>query len=527
LRIPPKVFESEESFPHFENVAPRLGLDTFNLYGSVVADDFDGDGYLDIFTTSSDQTAVPHLFHNDANGTFSDRTSAAGLDGEMGGLNMIQADYDNDGDVDVLVLRGAWLRAAGRVPKSLLANDGTGKFTDVTFDAGLAQVAYPTQAGGWADYDNDGDVDLYVGNESDSGITAPCQLFRNNGDGTFVDVAKQAGVDNVGYAKGVSWGDYDGDRFPDLYVSNMNGRNRMYHNRRDGTFEDVAEQVGTAAPKDSFPIWFWDYDNDGALDLYVPSYRGEAGALQSVVSSILGLPHNEDQPRLYKGDGHGGFRDVAPEVNLTKLTFPMGCNFGDLDNDGYLDFYLGTGFPDYEALIPNVLYHNHGGKRFADVTYAAGMGHLQKGHAIAFADFDHDGDQDVFAQMGGAFKGDKFNDCLFENPGFGNHWLTLQLVGVRSNRSAIGARIRADVIEDGAPRSIYKHVNSGGSFGSNPLRQTIGLGKASKLARLVIEWPTTESQQEFADVPMDRILRIVEFEREFTTLTLPSPQLTH
>jgi len=204
----------------------------------------------------------------------------------------------------------------------------------------------------------------------------------------------------------------------------------------------------------------------------------------------------------------------------------MGCNFGDLDNDGWLDFYHGTGFPDYEALIPNVLYHNQKGERFADVTYAAGMGHLQKGHAIAFVDLDHDGDQDVFAQMGGAFKGDKFNDCLYENPGFGNHWITIQVVGVRSNRAGIGARIRADVIEDGARRSIYKHVDSGGSFGTNPLRQTVGLGKATRLERLEIYWPTSDTRQEFTDVPMDKIIRIVELEDRYETLDLPCAPLT-
>ena len=279
-------------------------------------------------------------------------------------------------------------------------------------------------------------------------------------------------------------------------------------------------------PRASFPIWWWDYDNDGGLDLYVPSYRGEAGALQSVVASILGLPHDEELPRLYKGDGKGAFVDVAKEANLLKLTFPMGCNYGDLDNDGFLDFYHATGFPDYEALLPNVLYRNVGGERFADVTYAAGMGHLQKGHAVAFADLDHDGDQDVFVQMGGAFRGDAYNDCLFENPGgFGNHWLGLHLVGVRTNRSAIGARIRADIVEDGKRRSVYKHVNSGASFGTNPLRQQIGLGKATEVERLELYWPTSDTTQVFEHVPVDRFLRVTEDADSYETLDLPAAPL--
>src|SRR5262249_32351413 len=154
---------------------------------------------------------------------------------------------------------------------------------------------------------------------------------------------------------------------------------------------------------------------------------------------------------------------------LDDVTVTMGSNFGDLDNDGFLDMYLGTGFPEYEGLVPNKLYWNRGGKRFADVTTDAGMGHLQKGHAVAFADLDGDGDQDVFAKMGGAFKGDPFGAALFQNPGFGNHWIGLELVGTRSNRAAIGARIRCEIHEQGATRSVYKHVNCGGSFGANPL----------------------------------------------------------
>jgi len=257
-------------------------------------------------------------------------------------------------------------------------------------------------------------------------------------------------------------------------------------------------------------VWFFDYDNDGNLDLYVPSYRGDLDGVGVVAASYFGAKIPWENPRLYKGDGNGGFRDVALEQGLERFHLPMGANFGDIDNDGFLDFYLGTGYPDYEALMPNVLYRNLGGSGFVDVTLASGMGHLQKGHAIAFADFDHDGDQDVFAQMGGAFPGDRFNDALFENPGFGNHWIGVRLVGRESNRSAIGARLRLRVRESGGDRWIYKHVNSGGSFGSNPLRQTIGLGGAERIDRLEVHWPTTGLTQTFVDLEVDRFIEIVE-----------------
>ena len=194
-----------------------------------------------------------------------------------GGLNLIPGDYDNDGDLDILVLRGAWVGKAGQHPNSLLRNDGQGRFEDVTFEAGLGEVHYPTQTAAWADYDNDGDLDLYVGNETSPEFTSPCQLFCNNGDGTFTDIAARAGVTQGGYAKGVAWGDYDGDRFPDLYVSNLLGPNRLYRNNRNGTFTNLASQLSVTQPLRSFPVWFWDFDNDGTLDLFVASYTGPAG----------------------------------------------------------------------------------------------------------------------------------------------------------------------------------------------------------------------------------------------------------
>ena len=189
---------------------------------------------------------------------------------------------------------------------------------------------------------------------------------------------------------------------PDLYVSVLGGPNRLYRNRGDGSFEDVAPRLGVTGPRQSFPAWFWDFDNDGHLDLFVSSYTGDRGGLGFVAASYQGYPGPWEQARLYRGDGDGGFEDVAARSGLTRLQLPMGSNFGDLDHDGYLDFYLGTGYPDYEAVMPNVLYRNLAGRRFVDVSLAAGFGHLQKGHAVAFADLDGDGDLDVFEQMGGA-----------------------------------------------------------------------------------------------------------------------------
>ena len=520
--IPPTAFESDEPFPQFVNIAHRLGVDTMSLCGGAIADDFDNDGDLDLVVSTWDTAGNIRLFRNDQNGAFSNRTAQAGLEGMYGGLNLVQADYDNDGDLDILVLRGAWLGENGRHPNSLLRNNGDLTFIDVTMEAGLGKVHYPTQTSSWADYDNDGDLDLYVGNESMGGLSAPCQLFRNNADGTFTDVAKQAGVTNDRFTKAVVWGDYDHDRLPDLYVSNLLGPNRLYHNHGDETFTDVAPELNVTGPIKSFPAWFWDFDNDGNLDLYVAAYPTNIAHL---AAASLGLPFDTELAHLYRGNGSGGFESVGSQRGLTRPSAPMGSNFGDLDNDGFLDFYLGTGNTQYEDLMPNVMYRNRGGKDFTDVTTAGGFGHLQKGHAVVFADLDHDGDQDIFEQMGGAVPGDGFRDVLYENPGMGNHWITLSLVGVESNRAAIGARIHLRVIEDGKCRSIYKHVNSGGSFGANPLRQTIGLGRATKIESVEVFWPTTGLTQTFRDMPLDQHLQIVEAQAQYKFLLLPRYKL--
>ncbi len=540
VRMSPTIFTSEIDFPRFKNVAPKLGLATFSLCGGAIVDDFNNDGYLDIVTSTHDTTGQTRFFRNNQDGTFSDRTEQAGLLGLYGGLNCLQADYDNDGNLDILVLRGAWMGRAGRHPNSLLRNNGNGTFTDVTFEAGLGEVHYPTQTGAWGDYDNDGDLDLYIGNETSTDVTAqemeapgktpgdtrgkpspnvsaPCQLFRNNGDGTFTDVAAQAGVQNRRFTKGVVWGDFNADRFPDLYVSNMGEPNRLYRNNGDGTFTDVAPQLHVTRPQVSFPVWFWDFDNDGALDLFVSSYTGGVNILSA---HHLGWPVKFETACLYRGDGRGGFTEVAKEQHLTYPMLPMGANFGDLNNDGYLDFYLGTGDSRFSSLVPNLMFLNLKGKGFANVTMAGGFGHLQKGHGIAFADLDHDGDCDVFEQMGGAYRGDAYGDALFENPGFGNHWITIKLVGVQSNRSAIGARIKITIVEDGRTRSILRHVNSGGSFGANPLRQTIGLGKAKAIRQLEVFWPRTGRTQIFRDVAFNQTIRITEGEDQYTQLNL-------
>jgi hypothetical protein len=527
LRIPAASLESDHDPGRFTDIAPRLGLDTFDQCGGAVVEDFDNDGLLDVVTSSFDPLGPLHYHRNRGDGSFEDRSAASLADDQLGGLNVVAADYDNDGRRDLLVLRGAWLLADGEIRNSLLRNNPDGTFRDVTGLAGVARPASPTQAAVWADFDNDGDLDLYVGNESSREFERgagnyPSQLFLNEGQGTFRDVAAAAGVTNDRYCKGVAAGDYDDDGDMDLYVSNV-GRNRLYRNEGGMRFKDVAARAGVAEPAGrSFAPWFFDYDNDGRLDLWVPAYEA---TVADVAAEYFGLPHKGKLPRLYHNEGGGRFRDVTARAGLDHVYLPMGANFGDLDNDGWLDFYLGTGEPDFRALMPNVMLRNDGAGRFQDVTTAGGFGHLQKGHGVAFADLDNDGDQDVFHQVGGFYAGDRFHNALFENPGHGNRFLTVKLVGTRSNRDAVGARLLVRAKGPAGSRNIHRAVGSVSSFGGSPIRQEIGLGRATAIERVEVYWPASGERQVLRGVPLDAAIRVTEGKDGFEPLPFPRVRL--
>ena len=506
--IPPAAFQSTEDVGRFRDVAPQAGLDVVATAGGVIVDDLAGTGRFDVVTSNFDSCGPMHYFRNNGDGTFTERTSAAGLDGQLGGLNMIQADYNNDGCKDILVLRGGW-----ELPQrnSLLRNNCNGTFTDVTTASGLAEPATSTQTAAWADINNDGLLDLFVGNEDRAS-----QLFLNKAGTTFVEIARSAGVDGVGFTKGVSAGDYDNDGFVDLYVSNFKGENLLYRNNHDNTFTEKARTAGVSGPGYGFATWFFDYDNDGWADLFATSY---ITSVDESVRSYVGLAPNASRMKLYKNVGDGTFRDVTAEVGLDKVFMPMGANFGDIDNDGFLDIYLGTGNPSYASLVPNVLLRNREGKSFVDVTTSSGTGELHKGHGVAFADLDNDGDEEIVAEIGGATPGDSHPLRLFENPGHGNDWISLRLVGVTTNRAAIGARIKLTVENEGRQtRTIHRSVGSGGSFGASPLEQHIGLGKSARLVELEIWWPGSNTRQRLTGLGTNQAIEITELMRSYTRI---------
>jgi FG-GAP-like repeat/ASPIC and UnbV len=525
--IPPAAFESEFALTRFRDVAPVLGLDITNLAGGSVVDDFDGDSFLDVMTSSMGISDPLRFFRNRGDGTFVERTMEAGLKGEDGGLNLVSADYDNDGHLDVLVLRGGWMGDEGKFPNSLLRNLGNGTFADVTEEAGLLSF-HPTQTAVWWDYDSDGWLDLFIGNETQGEPAHPCELYRNNRDGTFSECAAACGLAKVGMVKGVASGDYNNDGRPDLYVSLREGKNMLFRNdgprRSNGatvgsawTFVEVTAQAGVEQPFDSFGCWFFDYDNDGWSDLFVAGYRLKNPG--DIAADYLGRTHTSERCRLYRNSGDGRFRDVTEEAGLNRMLYVMGCNFGDLDNDGWLDFYLGTGDPDLSRLLPNRMFRNDGGRRFQDVTTSGGFGHLQKGHGISFADIDNDGDQDVFEQIGGAYSGDVYRNVLFENPGFRRHWVTLKLEGVKAPKCALGARVELVLDDMGTRRKVMRTVGTGGSFGCNPFRLEVGLGSAERIEELRILWPASGRRDVVRNLAVDRAYRF----REGDTQVEPLP----
>jgi hypothetical protein len=523
--LPPALYDSEAQIGEFPDYASLAGVDVTGNAGGAIVEDFDGDGLLDIVTSSSGPLDPMHLFHNNGDGTFSDWSARAGLTAELGGLNLVLCDFDNDGHPDILVLRGGWWGRYGNYPLSLLRNRGDGTFEDVTERAGLLHAG-PTQTAAWADYDNDGWPDLFVGYESTEGNTQPSLLYHNNHDGTFTEVGQSMRLGVQEFVKGVAWGDFNNDGRPDLYISVREGKNRLLRN--DGPvdpakpdpahwrFTDVTKHAGVAPKGNTFATWFFDYDNDGWPDLYVSGYNigseQDVGRFESGQAFDAGLPH------LYHNRGDGTFTEVTHATHLDRAILAMGANFGDLDNDGWLDVYLGTGEPSYQALLPNRMFRNDRGVRFQDVTTDGGFGHLQKGHAIAFADIENRGQEDIFEEMGGAFVGDAYQSSLYRNPGHPGHSITLKLAGVQSNRAAYGARIEVIFHENGRQREVFRTVGAVSSFGGNPMEQHIGVGSATRVDEIRIRWPASYAQEQvLRNLSVDQAMLVRE--------GIPTPQV--
>lgn len=462
------------------DVAASAGVARRGLGRGSAWADYDGDGDLDLFTMG--QFSGNSLYRNDG-GVFADRAAEAGVAAE-GGMGCAFADYDNDGDADLYLTRNGWY---GKAPNTLFRNEGNGHFADVSVQAGVEDGGSSFTAC-WGDVDNDGNLDLLV-TDGVTGDGTPNRLYHHDGRGGFTDVALEAGI-RPGRSIGSTFGDYDNDGDLDLYIVNFNNINAFYRNDTDPrkgevSFTDVTRETRTQLPLGGYFAFFFDYDNDGNLDLFCSELSDYETALYSKLNGHTPLDRN--RPALYHNEGKGHFEDLTYQAGLGKSFGSTGVQCGDFDGDGYPDIYLANGGAEIDRLEPDGLLLNLRDGKFADIAAPLGLEQLGKGHGVSFADYDGDGDQDIYVPVGGTYPGDPWTNKLFRNDTPDRHWLTLRLVGARSNRDGIGARVR--VRAGGQTR--YAEVSSGGGAGANnSLQIEMGLSRAERVEELEIRWPS-------------------------------------
>ena len=480
----------------FADIAASVGVNKIDRGRGSAWLDYDLDGDPDLFSVGI--RTLHALYRNDGGGRFYNETAAVGLADARGGWGAARADFDNDGDADLFVTRDAW---EGQATNSLYRND-QGQFVDVALRAGMVDSACSFTAT-WGDYDLDGYLDLYVANGvlGDGGNN---NLYRNNRNGGFADVAARAGVADPSKTIGCAFGDYDSDGYPDLYAVNIGQPNRLYHNGGDGAFVDRAVTAGVLFPLEGgYVTFFFDYDNDGALDLFVATMSGLEGVLNSMVAG----PNSQlNRPFLYHNNGDGTFTDVTVEAGLGRSFSTMGIGVSDINNDGFDDIYLANGGPEMYRLEPNTLLLNQGDGTFTDITAGAGVGNLGKGHGATFADFDGDGDMDLYAGLGGHYDGDVWANSLYRNDGENGHFLEVLTTGTESNRDGIGARVALF----SGDHQVYAEVASGYGFGSsNAPGLHLGLHDRDTVDRIEIRWPSGQ-QQSWEHIPANSVIRLTE-----------------
>ena len=475
--------------------------------------------------------AYTKLYHNNGNGTFTDVTTQAGINFHGCGMGVAVGDMDNDGYPDIFIT------AFGK--NVFYHNNGNGTFTDQTIKAGFGGKEGFWTGASWAYYDRDGYLDLYVcgyvkysqldkqpvsnreNNEEPAGINPlsfPPQrnlLYHNNKNGTFTEVAIQAGVaDPKGKSLSASWCDFNNDGWPDLYVANDVSDNVLYLNRGDGTFDEVSHPAHVADYRGAMGLAVGDWDNDGDMDLFVTHWLAEENGFY-----INKLNDNSKMPGSHQVLQ---FQDEAEKYGLGQVSLDdvaWGTSFFDYDNDTRLDLLVVNGSTDQqedhpENLVPmkNRLFWNEGPEKgFAEVTSVSGeaLSYENVGRGAAFGDYDNDGDVDVFI----------VNNCgdgvLLRNDGGNkNNWLELKLVGTKSNRSAIGARIK--IVSCNV--SQIREVNNQSSYLSqNSLTQHFGLAKFTKVDTLNIRWPSGLNQQ-FLNIPVNERIEITEGEKSIKNL---------
>jgi hypothetical protein len=498
------------------------------MLGGVALFDYDNDGLLDIFFTNgaaipslskSDPSYSNRLFHNNGDGTFTDVTEKAGLAGIGYSMGAAAADYDNDGYADLYV--------TGVNRNQLFHNNGDGTFTDVTEKAGVAGMVPGygktwSVAAGWLDYNNDGRLDLFVVNYLNydirtarqcpaNGIPAYCSpnefqgtpniLYRNNGDGTFTDVSIPSHVAQyIGKGMGLAIADYDGDGLPDIFISNDTYPNFLLHNNGDGTFADVAMLAGVQYNESGRTVAgmgadFRDMDNDGRPDIFQTAMFG-------------------DSFQLYRNVGDGSFQPAAGTSGLTRFSSRMtawGTGAFDFDNDGNKDLFAASAEILDNSMeithrpypLPNALYRNLGHLKFEDVSSQAGSDFMRPAahRGAAFGDLNNDGKVDIVVNV---INGPP--QILVNRTSNGNHWITLALVGTKSNRDGLGTKVKV-MTSLGAQ---YNHATTAvGYNSSSDKRVYFGLGTAATIDRIELAWPSG-IKQVLTNVKADQILTVTE-----------------
>jgi tetratricopeptide (TPR) repeat protein len=488
----------------FEDVAAKIGLDkTAGSRGTAVFD-LDGDGYLDIVVASAHGGCS--VYRNNGNGTFSDISVGSGLDECVNTFTITVGDYNNDGLDDLYITR------LGFYPGDsvLYRNNGDGTFTDVTRETGTGCWG-ASFAAHWVDYNCDGNLDLFVctniGGVFDR--TGPNRLFRNNGDGTFTDVSLEAGIDTNAPTIGACWGDYNNDGYPDVFVSSGLGRSKLFRNNGDGTFTDVSREAGFDNI-DIGTVAFWcDYDNDGKLDLVQCTWSPEDDVLDTLFQG-KGPAHGKPM-RIYQNNGDGTFTLKNRELGISGCFGTMSANFGDFDNDGYVDFLLGNGDPHMNRTEPPIiLQYDQVTGQYRNATFTSGLPFTGKGHGANLADLAGDGRVCLIMASGGAYPGDLMTMSVFRPVSLPGNYLNVRLVGTTSNRNALGARVRLDA----GGRSQYRHVSGGAGFGCLPYEQHFGLGRIETVDSLEIVWPSGVKQR-IHNLPSNTTIRITEGRAEW------------
>lgn len=491
----------------FKDVAKELGVNRFDGNGTCAFGDYDDDGRQDLLLAGSG--TFLGLYRNEGS-RFREVTAEAGLAKVPSGYSLNFVDYDNDGRLDIYLALNGW---NGPMPDRLFRNMGNGKFADVSKasgadDGGSGFVSL------WGDLDNDGFPDLAVANGVLKDGSVP-QLYRNKGDGTFVNITRAAGLNEppTHGAIGIALGDYDGDGDLDLFINGLNNSpNRLYRNDGNLRFTEVSREAGvTQPPHNGFVAFFTDYNNDALPDLLTTSLASWDVVVQSL-TKYFKVPDRSgvhaDAPHLFRNAGNGKFQDVTYDARLFYPMGTMGAGVADLDNDGHTDFYFGTGDPQLSRIEPNRLFHNIGDGTFSDVTRLVGLAQPgKKGHGVCFADIDDDGDLDMYAQLGGHYAGDHAENAFYRNlKGNRNHWLQLELRGTKSNRFAIGAV----VVLTAGKLKLHREVKGSEGFGAtSPYRVHFGLGTATQADSIEIRWPSGLKQL-MKNVRANQLIRIKE-----------------